>query len=568
MRIFELLLEYDVSQVNSLASKLRSRTKDPSAPPAQTPVDLATVLENMGITNGATLFWILHRYLTATGNGYGINRWEDIASRVLPALEKFAVLKRKPNLNPPLPTKDLNQIKSLGQLEDITEKYQEKELASKTQKAGAEEQAFYDSKQATLLYNDATVKVVVPHTEAASCYFGVNTRWCTVAKNDNQFNKYNKISPLYIVLIKPINQRFQFHWGKPEFTDEQNAEINPNELADKYPVLWKIFTPIATKYKSLTLNQNPSPEVQMAAVQQNGWAIRFINNPPPKVQMAAVQQYGEAIHYIKNPSPEVQMAAVQSAGKAIQDIKNPSHEVQMAAVQQNGEAIQYIKNPSPEVQMAAVQQYVWVIDHIKNPSPEVQMAAVQSAGRVIQYIKNPSPEVQMAAVKQNGRAIRYINNPSPKVQMAAIQQDVEVIRHIKNPSPEVQMAAVQQDGEAIRYINNPPPKVQMAAVQQNGEAIRYINNPSHEVQMAAVQQDGTAIYHIKNPSHEVQMAAVQQDGTAIYHINNPNPELQFKLQMAAVQQDGRAIQYIKNPSPEVIALARSQGYDKKGNKIA
>jgi hypothetical protein len=437
MRIFELLLEYDVSKVNSLASKLRSRTKDPSAPPAQTPVDLATVLENMGITNGETLFWILHRYLTAVGNGYGINRWEDIASRVLPALEKFAVLKRKPNLNPPLPTKDLNQIKSLGQLEDITEKYQEKELASKTQKAGAEERAFYDSKQATLLYNDATVKVVVLHTEAASCYFGVDTRWCTATKNNNQFNKYNKISPLYIVLIKPINQRFQFHWGyRPQFTDKQNDEINPNELADKYPVLWKIFTPIATKYKSLVLNQNPSPELQMAAVQQNGRAIRYIKNPSPKVQMAAVQQYGESIRHIKNPSPEVQMAAVQ----------------------RDGEAIRYIKNPSPEMQMAAVQRDGGAIRYINNPSPEVQMAAVQSTGRVIQYIKNPSPEVQMAAAKQNGKAIRF--------------------------------------------------------------------------------------------------------------INNPNPELQFKLQMAAVQQDGRVIQFIKNPSPKVIALARSQGYDEKGNKIA
>jgi len=420
MRIFELLLEYDVSKVNLLASKLRSRTKDPSAPPAQTPVDLATVLENMGITNGETLFWILHRYLTAVGNGYGINRWEDIASRLLPALEKFAVLKRKPKLNPPLPTKDLNQIKSLGQLEDITEKYQEKELASKTQKAGEEERAFYDSKQATLLYNDATVKVVVPHTEAASCYFSVNTRWCTAAKNNNQFNYYNKISPLYIVLIKPINQRFQFYWGAgPQFRDEQDNEINPNELADKYPVLWKIFTPIATKYKSLVLNQNPSPEVQMAAVKRDGWAIGPIKNPSPEVQMAAVQQNGWALQFIKNPSPEVQMAAVQSDDRAIQFIKNPSPEMQMAAVKQDGWAIQYIKNPSPEVQMAAVKRDGWAIRYIKNPSPEVQMAAVKQDGWAIQYIKNPSPEV-IALARSQGYPVAYAYLPAQKIHEGQI----------------------------------------------------------------------------------------------------------------------------------------------------
>jgi len=472
MRIFELLLlEYDVSRVTSLASKLRSRTKDPSAPPAQTPVDLAQAIESMGVRNGETLFWILNRYLTPTENGYGINRWEDIAGRLLPALEKFAVLKRKPNLNPPLPTKDLNQIKSLGQLEDITEKYQEKELASKTAKAGAEEQAFYDSKQATLLYNDATFKVVVPHTKEASCYFGVNTQWCTAAKNDNQFNYYNEKGPLYSVLIKPLNQRFQFQWGEePEFKDEQDEEINPNELADKYPVLWKIFTPIAEKNKSVVLNQNPTPEVQMAAVQQDGLAIKYI--------------------------------------------KNPSHEVQMAAVQQNGRAIKWIKNPNPELQF------------------KLEMAAVQQDGWSIKWIKNPNPELQMAAVQQNGAAIYWIKNPNPELQF------------------KLEMAAVQQNGEAIHWIKNPNPelqfKLEMAAVQQNGQVIHWIKNPNPELQF------------------KLEMAAVQQIGWAIQWIKNPNPE----LQMAAVQQIGRAIQWIKNPNPKVIALARSQGYDEKGNKIA
>jgi len=136
MRIFELLLlEYDVSKVNSLSGKLEKRRPDTSSPPAKSPVDLAQAIEAMGVRSGETLFWILNRYLTPTENGYGINRWEDISSRLLPALEKFEVLKRKPNLNPPLPTKDLNKIKSLSQLEDITEKYQEKELVSKSEKS-------------------------------------------------------------------------------------------------------------------------------------------------------------------------------------------------------------------------------------------------------------------------------------------------------------------------------------------------------------------------------------------------------------------------------------------------
>ena len=59
------------------------------------------------------------------------------------------------------------------------------------------------------------------------------------------------------------------------------------------------------------------------------------------------------LQYIENPSEEVQLAAVSQDGWAIQYIKNPSEEVQLAAVNQNGDAIQYIKNLSEEVQLAS-----------------------------------------------------------------------------------------------------------------------------------------------------------------------------------------------------------------------
>jgi hypothetical protein len=45
-----------------------------------------------------------------------------------------------------------------------------------------------------------------------------------------------------------------------------------------------------------------SEQVQLAAVQQDGWAIEHIKNPSERVQMAAVQQNGDAIYYIKNPA--------------------------------------------------------------------------------------------------------------------------------------------------------------------------------------------------------------------------------------------------------------------------
>ena len=42
----------------------------------------------------------------------------------------------------------------------------------------------------------------------------------------------------------------------------------------------------------------PSPEVKELAVQQNGWAIQYINNPSYKLQRLAVQRHGWTIELI------------------------------------------------------------------------------------------------------------------------------------------------------------------------------------------------------------------------------------------------------------------------------
>ena len=111
------------------------------------------------------------------------------------------------------------------------------------------------------------------------------------------------------------------------------------------------------------------------------------------VQLEAVKEYGYAIKYIKNPSEAVQLEAVKQNGCAIRYIKNPSKEVQLKAIKENGNAIRYIKKPTEKMKLIAVKQN----------------------GYAIIYINNPSEKVQLAAVKQNGIAIKYINNPSEAV---------------------------------------------------------------------------------------------------------------------------------------------------------
>jgi hypothetical protein len=175
-------------------------------------------------------------------------------------------------------------------------------------------------------------------------------------------------------------------------------------------------------------------------------------------QSDAIKKYNYGFKHIDNPSEELKILAVGQNGSVIQFIKNPSEAVQLAAVKQNGNAIKYIKNPSEAVQLEAVKENGNVIEFIKNPPEDVQLYAVNKDGFNIYYIKKPSEAVQLAAVKQNGGAIEMIADllPSEAVQLAAVRQNGRAAIHwIKNPSEVVQLAAVMQNREAFFFIEEP-----------------------------------------------------------------------------------------------------------------
>jgi len=370
MKISELLFEYNEKRlINGFGNKLQIKSKsDSSAPKNLSSDNLIKNISDLDPTGNKELtFWLVLNYANNR-----INRYEDIASRAIPELLKYKALLKKPNLTPPLTIRDINQIKGLTSLEEIVDQYQEKETTSNKEQENKEEQNFFNTGQAELIYNDSQVKVIVPKTKEASCFFGINTKWCTAAKSsNNMFDEYNTDGPLYIVLFKKENKRFQFHFQSEQFMNEKDEYVNPNELADEYPILWKIFSPIAEKNNSLYLNEHPSEKVQLAAVRKNGYAIRYIKNPSEQLQLAAVRKNGYAIRYIKNPSEKVQLAAVQQDVEALEYIKNPSEKFQLAAVQQAAAAIRYIKNPSEQVQLATVQQNGYAIQFIENPSLKV-----------------------------------------------------------------------------------------------------------------------------------------------------------------------------------------------------
>ena len=493
------------------------------------------------------LLWICREY-----SGNHIRLFEDLGSRIHPALVKYNRMRLNGTLK--ANERDILQYTAF-QVEDLTKEFvvipDAKEIELK----------FYEDKQATLLYNDDQIKVVIPRTKAASIFFGVNTKWCVSAsKSENHFEFYNKDGRLYFITIKRDNKRFAIHFNRNEFQNENEYAINEirdinsnriikaqikdiKHLTSNYPVLYKIFEPIAIKnlktWFSLLFIKNPTEEMVLEAIKHNDVAYLTIDKPTEAMQLAAVKQDGYVIKYIIKagiiPSEEMQLAAVTQDGDAIAYIIKagivPSEAVQLAAIKQSGQAISHIIKagiiPSEEMQLTAVKQNGQAISYIINadihPSEEMQLAAVTQYGYAIQYIIKagivPSEAVKLAAVKQDGYVIARIIqagiSPSKAVQLAAVTQHGYVIENIIKagivPSEEIQLAAVTQDGVAIKYIIEagivPSEAVQLAAVKQGGSTIVYIIKagivPSEAVQLAAVKRNRYVIKCIVKPTAKV-----------------------------------------------------------------
>jgi hypothetical protein len=318
-------------------------------------------------------------------------------------------------------------------------KFKEFVSSKSTEKSITQVKRSKDEGDSHTIAENATWLIVVPLNKDASCFHGKNTDWCTSKPFQSYFEKYFYKDE--VTLIYCLNKKTGDKWaiaghkkldGKAEYFDKNDKSLtkeqfdtqtglNSDDLIKK-----ALGSEIDTKaqinrekYKAAIgkieefLNTNPkerNTEIEKLLFYTKSQLITDYmekigkrDDYPIPLQMIAVKQWGFAIKYIENPSESVQLAAVKQNGYAIKNIKNPSEAVQLAAVQQNGSAIQFIKNPSEAVQLAAVKQNGRAIQFIKNPSEAVQLAAIKQSGVAIQFIKNPSEAVQLAAVQQNGR---------------------------------------------------------------------------------------------------------------------------------------------------------------------
>ena len=245
-------------------------------------------------------------------------------------------------------------------------------------------------------YEDNKWFIIIPKTEAASRYWGKHTHWCTAADSeDNMFNYYNRMGPLYILINKSNpNEKYQFHFESSQFMDVNDAPIDIPMFLKDNPEIKSIFKNRIdkldkTNYKNwIWLDKNGlSYEICLEAVKQNGDALRYVPEElkTSEICLAAVEQDGWALLYVPEDlkTSEICLTAVKQDGMALEhvpkDLKTP--EICLAAVKQNGMALRYVPKDfrTPEICLAAVKQDGWALRYVPKDlkTEEIYLAAVK-----------------------------------------------------------------------------------------------------------------------------------------------------------------------------------------------
>lgn len=127
-------------------------------------------------------------------------------------------------------SKDINQIKSLPDLYDLIKEYLNlpEEFVNETTN---EEQRIKEN-EARRLFEDKDWLVIQPLTEQAAIIYGRGTQWCTSAtRSYNYFERYNSQGPLFILISKKNNRKYQLHFESQTYCDETDRSI-PEPIAE------------------------------------------------------------------------------------------------------------------------------------------------------------------------------------------------------------------------------------------------------------------------------------------------------------------------------------------------
>jgi hypothetical protein len=162
-------------------------------------------------------------------------------------------------------------------------------------------------------------------------------------------------------------------FGHPLAVEQQDA--TPKELIGVYAKMMPTRITLNTWNRLSPGDRRKVEEGRIAAVSQDGYEIGYIMGagftPSEAVQLAAVQNNGDAIRYIKNPSEDVQMMSLKQDIRNFENIHNPSDTAIDYALDQDPAFLTLVpsKKITPLRMIRATEKYIE--DFARRPAPEL-----------------------------------------------------------------------------------------------------------------------------------------------------------------------------------------------------
>lgn len=193
--------------------------------------------------------WITRSLLKENFNSTTFYRFltEDF-NKVYEDLQKYHKYKKlfkkaSEDMNNP-ETAKLADINKINGFDDLYDKL--KIIGYYIQEQEDSEQLVKAEKEADKIYTSENYMVIVPKTQEASCAYGRDTRWCTASTGSrNYFDQYNRQGPLYIIINRKTQEKFQFHFESHQFMNADDSYINITDFFRDNSELQSLFLDLA-----------------------------------------------------------------------------------------------------------------------------------------------------------------------------------------------------------------------------------------------------------------------------------------------------------------------------------
>ena len=130
----------------------------------------------------------------------------------------------------PKENRDINKYKSLSDLYDVVKEFEGDEDAPTSKQ---DEIRKIKEKEIKKVFENGDWLIMIPLTERASCLIGKGTQWCTAAdESDNMFDSYNSDGPLYVIINKDDNSKYQLHFESNQIMDENDRPVPATHFFD------------------------------------------------------------------------------------------------------------------------------------------------------------------------------------------------------------------------------------------------------------------------------------------------------------------------------------------------